>query len=115
MPTQEDRMQALVMWILSAIPSIGIISPIIFMLVSRNREFVYLNTMQCLAFQILLFIIWIVAWIVGLATCGIGLILLVVPTILQIVGGIVGAMTANKGAVYEPPVSSGLARNWFKV
>jgi len=115
MPTQEDRMQALVMWILAAIPGIGIVSPLVFMFRSKNREFVYRNTMQCLAFMILVYIVWVIVIILAVATCGIGAILSVVPTLLQIIGGIVGGITANKGAVYEPPISSNLARAWFRV
>ena len=103
------------MWILSALPSIGIISPLIFMFVAKDRDFVYRNTMQCLAFQILLIIIWVVIAIIGVITCGVGFMLVIIPAVLQIVVGIIGAITANNGAVYAPPVSSSLARAWFKV
>lgn len=103
----------MLVWLLSIV--IGFLSPIIFMIVSRDKEFVYRNTMQCLTFHILLAIIWFVLPIVGTLTCGIGFILIIVPLVAQLVVPIIGAITANNGAVYEPPISSQLCRAWFKV
>src|SRR5947209_3502372 len=113
MPTQEDRTQAMLMWLLSLV--IGFISPLIFMFVSKDREFVYRNTMQALAFGIALFILYAIVTVLAVVSCGIGALLYVIPGIIGIIVPIIGAITANNGAVYAPPISSQLARAWFKV
>jgi uncharacterized Tic20 family protein len=44
-------------------------------------------------------------------TCGIGGIVLIVPLIFNIMGGV----AANNGTVYEPPITGQLAKNWFHI
>lgn len=113
MNNSDDKTLAMLMWILAIF--FPWLSPIIFMLVAREKELVYRNTMQCLTFQIVLTILYLLIWVVGLFTCGAGLILLVIPGILHIIMPVMGAVAASSGGVYEPPVSSKLARSWFGV
>jgi uncharacterized protein len=105
-PTQEDKTQAMLCWLLSII--IGFISPIIFMLVGKDKPFVYANAMQCLTMMLVL---WVVLMIVTVVTCGIGAVLFIIPLIFSIMG----AMAAKDGKVYEPPVTGPLAKKWFNV
>ncbi len=113
MPTQEEKTHAMLCWLLSIF--LYIISPVIFMVVGKDKEFVYKNSMQCLTFQILIAIVWFAVGVFGVITCGIGFVLYLIPFIVNLVVAIMGAMAANNGTVYEPPLTSGLAKAWFKV
>jgi uncharacterized membrane protein len=107
MPTQEERTQAMLCWVLSIF--IGFISPLIFMLTSgKEKAFVYANAMQCLTMMLLL---WVVLIAITIVTCGIGAVLYIVPLIFSILG----AVSANNGKIYEPPITGPLAKKWFNV
>jgi len=105
-PSQEDKTQAMLCWLL-AIP-IGFISPLIFMLIGKEKPFVYANAMQCLTMMLVL---WVVLVVLTIVTCGIGIIFFVVPLIFSILG----CIAANGGTIYEPPITGPLAKKWFKV
>lgn len=111
--SQEDKTHAMLCWLLGIF--IGIISPVIFMLIDKEKQFVYRNSMQCLTFHICLVILWFIVGIVGIFTCGIGFVLYLVPFIWGLIVSIMGAMAANNGNVYEPALTGGLAKSWFKV
>jgi uncharacterized membrane protein len=113
MPTQEEKTNAMLCWLLGIV--IGIISPVIFMLVGKDKPFVYRNSMQCLTFHIMLIVVWIVCSILAVVTCGIGAILYLVPFAWGLIVSIMGAVASNNGQVYEPMITSGLAKSWFKV
>lgn len=116
-PAQDEKTQAMLCWLLG-IP-IGIISPIIFMLVGKDKPFVYRNAMQCLTFQIFMAVLWFVVMVfgtvLGAITFGIGCFVWFVPAIWDLIVSIMGAVAANNGNVYEPAVTSNFAKSWFKV
>lgn len=108
MATQEERTQGLLCWLLSLVPGIGILSPIIFLIISKQRSFVYANAAQCLIMSVG----WnIIVWLATIVTCGIGAIGWVVPVIFAILG----AVKASSGEVFEPPLTGPLAKNWFGI
>ena len=116
-PTQEDKTQAMLCWLLGIV--IWIISPVIFMLVGKDKPFVYRNAMQCLTFQIFMAVLWFAVIIFGtflaVVTFGIGCLMWFVPVIWNLIVSIMGAVAANNGNIYEPALTSGLAKSWFKV
>jgi uncharacterized membrane protein len=112
-PTQEEKTHAMLCWILGIF--IGIISPVIFMMIDKEKPFVYKNSMQCLTFHIGLLILWAIVFVLSLVTCGIGAVLMVVPWLAGLILSIMGGMAANNGTIYEPPVTAGLAKKWFNV
>ncbi len=109
----DENMMGMLCWLLGIF--IWILSPIIFILVGKDKPRVYANAMQCTAFQIVMIILWVLVTILTFVTCGVGVILFIIPYGLNVVFGILGAIEANKGNVYEPPVTGGLAKSWFKV
>jgi uncharacterized membrane protein len=106
MPTQEEKTHGMLCWLLAIV--IPVISPIIFMLIAKEKPFVYANAMQCLTMNL----VWYIGGsILAAVTCGIGGIVLIVPLIFNIMGGV----AANNGTVYEPPITGQLAKNWFHI
>jgi uncharacterized membrane protein len=109
------------MWILSLF--IGIISPIIFMLVGKEKPGVYRSSMQALTFMIVLLVAYIAVYAVGfvlaIITHGFGLLLMFpllgVLGIFALYVVIKGAIESNNGNVFEPPITGNLAKQWFKV
>lgn len=112
-PAQDEKTQAMLSWILGIF--IGIISPLIFMLVGKEKPFIYRNAMQGMAFQIVMLILWVIVGILSVVTCGIGVILYLVPWIWNLIVCIMGAIASNNGQVYEPMFTGKLAKSWFKV
>jgi uncharacterized membrane protein len=98
-------------WLLMIV--IGIVSPIIFMLVGKDKPFVYRNAMQALTFSICAIIAYVISFI--LAFIIIGFVMMAALGIFALVVCILGAVAANRGEVYQPPLTSGFARSWFKV
>jgi uncharacterized membrane protein len=115
--SQDDKTQAMLCWLLGIV--IGVISPVIFMLVGKEKPFVYRNSMQCLTFHLVLIVISIVLFIISIplafVTCGLGGMIVFIPWIVGLIISIMGGMAANNGQVYEPPGTAGLAKSWFKV
>jgi uncharacterized protein len=116
---QEERTHALLSWVLMIV--IGFISPLIFLLIDKDKPFVYRHAAQGLALCIALIPIYIVLFILGFALAFAGpLALLMLPIWLVVGVGVLvivvmGAIAANKGLPYDPPVTSQLAKALFKV
>ncbi len=96
---QEEKTQAMLVWLLAIF--IGFISPLIFILIAKDKKFVYFHAAQCMTF-------WLLGLVFAIVTCGIGGILVTVVCII-------GLIKANSGEWWEPPVTGNLARNWFKL
>lgn len=112
-PGSDDNMQGMLCWLLGIF--IGFISPLIFMITGKERPKVYANAMQCLTFHLMMIVLWIIVIIISIVTCGIGAVLYLVPWAISLIFSIIGTIEANKGNVYEPPVTGQLAKSWFKV
>lgn len=111
MVSSEDKTQAMLCWVLCFF--IGIISPVIFMLTGKEKPFVYRHAMQCLTFQLGV----LIAMLIGGATVciGIGVVIIGVAYVGSIVICIMAAIKAYNGEQYDPPLTTSLARKWFKV
>ncbi len=99
------------MWILAIF--IGFIGPLIFFIIAKDKPFVYRHSAQALALQIVVAVSYIVAMILMVVL--IGLLLLPVVGLFHLIICIMGAMAANKGDEYDPPLTSALAKSLFKV
>jgi uncharacterized protein len=106
--TADDRSQALIMWVLTIF--LNFIAPIIFLIVAKDKPFVYRHTAQALTLSI----ITAVTMFILIITL-IGALLLPIVGLLQLAVCIWGAIQANNGMQIEIPVVSGLAKSMFKV
>src|SRR5579862_5936338 len=118
--SQEEKSQAMVMWIL-CLP-IHIFSPVIFMLVGKDKPGVYASSMQALTYYIVLFVLAVALGIICFVLAFVGGIgLLLWPLVYLALGLltlyviIMGAVSSNKGVVFEPPLSAKFAHQWFKI
>lgn len=111
MVSQDDKTQATLMWVLSIF--FPLIVPLIFYLISKEKPFVYRHAAMSLTVGI--------ACLIGAIISGILMIILIgfltyaAVGIYALVVCIMGAMAANKGDNYDPPLLAGLAKNMFKV
>jgi len=107
---QDMKTQALLCWILGVF--VSFIGPLIFFFIAKDKPFVYHHAAQALTFDIVMFVLFIIA---GVLSCvGIGLILFPILWLAMLAVGIMGAIAANAGSRFEPPVSGNLAKSWFK-
>lgn len=107
---QDERTQALLMWILSLF--IGFVSPLIFYFISNEKPFVKHHSGQALAFSIVMAVLWVISFILIFVV--IGMLLMPVLGLIALVVVILGAIAANAGSQINLPVSGGFAKSWFK-
>lgn len=88
------------------------IAPLVIYLVYRERSrFVAFHALQALYFQLALLVLWVMVCVVGLITCGLGLLLAIVPTVLNLVFVLIAAIRANSGEWYELPLVGAMAKS----
>jgi len=107
-PTAEEKTQATLLWVLTIFA--GFIPGLIFFLIGKDKPYVYRNAAMALTFSIILIALYII-----LTVTVVGLILIPVVMILALVIPIMGAVAANKGEAFNPPVLPGLTEKIFKV
>lgn len=107
-PSQEEKTQAMLCWILSLVASF--IVPLVFYIISNDKKFVKHHAAQCLFLSIALVVIAIV-----LTITVIGALLVPVLGIFALVAVILGAVKANNGEWWEVPGIGGMAKNIFKI
>jgi len=88
------------------------IAPLVIYLVYRERSrFVAFHALQELYFQLALLVPWAMVYVVGILTCGLGFLLAIVPTVLNLVFVLIAAIRANNGEWYELPLVGSLAKS----
>ena len=107
-PSQEERTQALLSWVLSILT--GFLAPLIFFLISNDKPFVKRHAAMCLGLQIVATIIIII-----LVITVVGILLAPVVSVACLVIAIMGAIAANKGDNYDVPGIGNMIANMFKV
>lgn len=119
-PSQEEKTQGMLVWLLSFV--ISIFSPIIFMMIAKDKPFVYRNAMLCLTQGIVVFGVAVASWILFFVLALIaGPVALLLFPVLGLIGiaslvlTIMGLIKANNGEHYDPPVIGNLTKQWFKV
>lgn len=117
--TQDEKTHALLSWVLMFV--ISFISPLIFLLIDKDKPFVYRHAAQGLSLIITLIPVYIAMFILGFVLAFAGpLVILMIPVYLVVACGvlyvvIMGAIKANQGLEWEPPVSSQVCKAIFKV
>lgn len=117
--SQDEKTHAMLSWILMIV--IGFISPLIFLLIDKDKPFVYRHAAQGLSLCIALIPLYIVVFILSIVLAFAGpLALLAIPLYLAIFALVVydvvmGAINANKGLPFDPPISSQICKMIFKV
>jgi uncharacterized Tic20 family protein len=93
--TPEERSNAMLAHILGAV--IGFLGPLIFYITKKDSPFVLDQSKEALNFHLT---VLIATLIIGVVTCGFGLII-TVP--VQMIFSILGGLAAQKGEVYRYP------------
>ncbi len=110
MPTQEEKTFAMLAWVLS-IP-LRIVGPLIFIIIAKDKPFVFSHAIQCLMFDIIVSVALAVFFTV---TCGVGLILLPFLILADLIIVVLAVLNANNGLTYEPPVTGPPVKKWFNL
>ncbi len=109
----EERTTAMLCWVLSLVA--GFIPALIFFLTAKDKPFVYRNAAMVLTMTIAMIPIYIIAIILAIVTMGLGAILMPIIGLLALILIIMGAIAANKGERFNPPVIGDLTQKIFKV
>ena len=111
MASQEEKGQATLVWVLSIF--FGFIPSLIFFLIAKDKPFVHRHAAMALTVTI----VCTIGWVIGIVLTAvlIGLLVLPVVGIYALVVCIMGAMAANKGEEYNPPIAAGMAKAMFGV
>jgi uncharacterized Tic20 family protein len=109
-PDQEARTMAMLAHLLGAF--LSFLGPLIIWLIKKDDdEFIDEQGKEALNFQLTLLIAYVAAgvlWMmVSVVTCGIGAFvpLPLLVTVLQVVFGVIGAVSANRGEHYRYPMT----------
>lgn len=103
-PTSDEKTTALLSHILTLIPGIGFIAPLVIYLVKKNESsYVAFHSRESLNFQITLYIAYIISII--LCVILIGFLLLAVIGVVHLVLVIVATIRASEGVLYRYPVN----------
>ena len=106
----DEKSTAMLMWILCLF--IHLLSPLIFgFAVAKDKSgLLYQNAMQALVLQLFCFVI-----VIALVITVVGMLLAPVVGLVYLIFVIMGAIAANKGEVYSPPITGNLAKKWFNL
>lgn len=100
------------MWLLSII--MPIISPVIFIFVSKGSPFVVRNCIHSLFFHICMVVLIVLVKCLAFVSFGLLGFLMYIPALLQLAIPIVAAIAANNGRVYQPPISGPFTQRVFR-
>ena len=115
-PTPDERTWATMAHasalIAMVVGGLMILGPLVVWLIKKNESaYVDYHGKEALNFQITMFGVDICAVVVGIATCGIGLIVLLPLVVLaNIILTILAAMAANRGEMYRYPFTLRLVK-----
>lgn len=103
-PTSDERMLAILSHILTVVPGVGILAPlIIYILKNRESQYVAYHSRESLNFQITIFILYFIAFVLMIVLIGFFLIWLV--GILNIVLAVIATIRASENRLYRYPFS----------
>ena len=106
--TPEEKQMGMLTHLLGIV---GFIGPLVIMLINSGKsEYVRVQTMQSLYFQLFWLVVYIVLMVVSMVTCGFGAILYLHALAGWILYLIVGTMKANEGLVYKYPITGNMVK-----
>ncbi|MHA4845139.1 DUF4870 domain-containing protein [Flavitalea antarctica] len=101
-PTGDDRTFAVLSHILTVVPGVGILGPlIIYLIKNKDSQFVSVHAKESLNFQITILILYFIS--ILLVILLIGFLLLWVIGIVNIILAIVASIRASEGKLYRYP------------
>lgn len=101
-PTSDERILAILSHILTVVPGVGILAPlIIYVLKNRDSAFVAAHSRESLNFQITIFILYFISFILMALLIGFFLVWLV--GILNVVLAVVATIRASENKLYRYP------------
>ena len=101
-PTSDDRTFAVLSHLLTVVPGVGILGPlIIYLLKNKESQFVSIHAKESLNFQITIFILYFIS--ILLVILLIGFLLLWLIGIVNVILAIVAALRASEGKLYKYP------------
>jgi hypothetical protein len=88
------------------VPIVALVAPIIIWQTKKDSSpFVTDHAREAVNFYISLFIYSIAAVVLGILTCGIGMVAMAFPVVLGIIGMILACVAANKSQLYRYPMT----------
>lgn len=102
-PTSDERTMAILSHILTVVPYIGILGPLVIYLTRKDSQFVQENAKESLNFQITVIIAALVSCILILVA--IGILMLIVLGIANLVLVIVATIKASDNKIYRYPMN----------
>ncbi len=100
-PTSDEKTMALLSHVLTLIPGVGFLAPLIIYLIKKDESlFIAAHAKESLNFQITLYIV-----IFGLFITIIGIFLIWIIAIIALVLVIVATLRANEGKLYKYPLN----------
>jgi uncharacterized protein len=103
-PTSDERTLAMLSHILTVVPGVGILAPlIIYILKNRESQFVAFHSRESLNFQITVFIMYFIA--VLLIIILIGFFLLWLIGIINVILAVIATIKASENKLYRYPFS----------
>jgi uncharacterized Tic20 family protein len=101
-PTSDERTLAVLAHILSIVPGIGILGPLIIYLIRRDGPaFVTENAKESLNFQITVYVFYVIGWL--LMWIGIGFLILGGLWFVNLILVIVAAVQVSENKIYRYP------------
>lgn len=106
-PSSDDRQWGMIAHLsalIGLIVGFMFLGPLIVWLMKKDQsEYVAYHGREALNFQLTWLIIFVVLFVVGLVTCGIGLIVLPIAAVVNIVFVVIAGLKANEGVRYAYP------------
>ena len=101
-PTSDDRTFAVLSHLLTVVPGVGILGPlIIYLIKNKESQFVSIHAKESLNFQITILILYFIS--ILLVILLIGFLLLWLIGIVNVILAIVAALRASEGKLYKYP------------
>lgn len=108
-PTNDEKNLAMLAHLTGGLGAVlsgflGPLGPAIIWVIKKDESaFVAEQAREALNFQITLLIIYAVATVLALVTCGIGFLLIIVPWVLALIFCIISSLAVSKGESYRYP------------
>ena len=102
-PTSDERTLGILSHILSIVPGVGILGPLVIYLIKKDSQFVGENAKESLNFQITMYLALLIG---GITTfIFIGFLILCAAGILDLVLVIIATIKASENKIYRYPIN----------
>ncbi len=108
MPTNDEKNMAMLAHLSGLLGLVvggvlGFLGPLLLWTLRKDDSaYIEQEAKEALNFQLTLLIIYVVTLVVAMVTC-LGIVLVMVPAIMQVVFGVIATVTASKGIPYRYP------------